>query len=90
MKKLTGCAARHCTYIVRTYLSGFLRKFKSCALHAVSSFTGLLGSHGATTMYIERGKKGPWLISPDVSAARASAIVSLLQALLHYEGEYLS
>ncbi|KAF7799424.1 hypothetical protein EIP86_010659 [Pleurotus ostreatoroseus] len=44
-----------------------------------------ISSHGATTMYIKRDNKGPWLISPDVSASRASAIVSLLQALLHYE-----
>ncbi|KAJ3534487.1 hypothetical protein NM688_g7130 [Phlebia brevispora] len=53
-------------------------------IHHSNASVGV-SAHDATTVFVERGQRGPWMISPEVSAARASAIVALLQALLLYE-----
>ena len=42
---------------------------------------------GVTTLFTCYDTRGAWCISPDVSAQRATALIGLLQILLHNEGE---
>ncbi|KAH9950696.1 WD40 repeat-like protein [Amylocystis lapponica] len=50
-----------------------------------SSVLSGLSSQGSTSLFAEQTPSSPWSISPVVSAARAIALVAVLQKLTHHE-----
>lgn len=43
-------------------------------------------SQGITTLYADNDSRSVWCVSPEASAQRATALIALLQILLHCEG----